>query len=77
MEVGEKMAELSDRDTINRHESAIRHHEEMLYMKDHERTMKPGEKRRYWAAVRKQLEIDIKMHELYVVIKDRVERYGG
>ena len=48
MEVGEKMAELSDRDTINRHESAIQHHE-----------------------------IDIKMHELYVVIKDRVERYGG
>lgn len=77
MEVGEKMAELSDRDTINRHESAIQHHEEMLYMKDHEKTMKPGEKRRYWAAVRKSIEIDIKMHELYVVIKDRVERYGG
>lgn len=71
------MAELSDRDTINRHESAIQHHEEMLYMHDHERVMKPGEKRRYWAAVRKQLEIDIKMHELYVLVKDRVERYGG
>ena len=71
------MAELSDRDTINRHESVIQHHEEMLYMKEHKKTMKPGEQRRYWAAVRKQLEIDIKMHELYVVIKDRVERYGG
>jgi hypothetical protein len=46
-------------------------------MHDHEKTMKPGEKRRYWAAVRKSLEIDIKMHELYVVIKDRVEGYGG
>ena len=77
MEVGEKMAELSDRDTIKRHESAIQHHEEMLYMHDHEKAMKPGEKRRYWSAVRRQLEIDIKMHELYVVIKDRVERYGG
>ena len=49
----------------------------MLYMKDHGKTMKPGEKRRYWAAVRKSLEIDIKMHELYVLVKDRVERYGG
>lgn len=75
--MGKTVDTLSDRDTINRHESAIQHHEEMLYMHDHEKTMKPGEKRRYWAAVRKQLEIDIKMHELYVVIKDRVERYGG
>lgn len=75
--MGKTVDTLSDRDTINRHESVIQHHEEMLYMKDHEKTMKPGEKRRYWAAVRKTLEIDIKMHELYVVIKDRVERYGG
>lgn len=75
--MGKAVDTLSDRDTINRHESVIQHHEEMLYMKYHEKRMKPGEKRRYWAAVRKSLEIDIKMHELYVVIKDRVERYGG
>ena len=75
--MGKTVDTLSDRDTIKRHENVIQHHEEMLYMKDHERTMKPGEKRRYWAAVRKQLEIDIKMHELYVLVKDRVERYGG
>jgi hypothetical protein len=35
------------------------------------------EAKRYWSAVRKSLEIDIKMHELYVLVKDRVERYGG
>lgn len=75
--MGKTVDTLSNRDTIKRHESVIQHHEEMLYMKDHEKTMKLGEKRRYWAAVRKTLEIDIKMHELYVVIKDRVERYGG
>ena len=59
------------------HDSAIKHHEEMLFIKEHQKTMKPGEAKRYWAAVRKQLEIDIKMHELYVLVKDRVERYGG
>lgn len=75
--MGKTVDTLSDRDTLSRHESVIQHHEEMLYMKDHEKRMKPGEKRRYWAAVRKTIEIDIKMHELYVVIKDRVERYGG
>ena len=61
----------------SRHESAIKHSDEMFFMKEHQKHMKPGEARRFWSAVRKSLEIDIKMHELYVVIKDRVERYGG
>lgn len=75
--MGKTMAEVQDRNTVTKHESAIRHHEEMLYIHDHEKTLKPGEKRRYWAAVRRRLEIEIKMHELYVLVKDRVERYGG
>ena len=53
-----------------------KHHDEMLFLRENQKRMKPGEARRYWAAVRKELEIDIKMHELYVLVKDRVERYG-
>ena len=60
----------------SRHESAIKHSDEMFFMKEHQKHMKPGEARRFWSAVRKSLEIDIKMHELYVVRKVRVERIG-
>ena len=52
-----------------------KHHDEMLFLRENQKRMKPGETRRYWSAVRKELEIDIKMHELYVLVKDRVERY--
>ena len=55
---------------------ADNHHEEMTFIRENQKVMKPGESRRYWAAVRKELEIDIKMHELFVLVKDRVERYG-
>jgi hypothetical protein len=53
-----------------------KHHDEMLFLRENQKRMKPGEARRYWSAVRKSLEIDIKMHELYVLVKDRVDRYG-
>lgn len=60
------------------HDSAIRHHEEMLFLHEHHhKHMNQRELRSYWSAVRKEIEIDIKMHELYVVVKDRVERLGG
>ena len=59
-----------------RHESAIKHTDEMFFIKEHSKNLRPMEAKRYWSAVRKSLEIDIKMHELYVLVKDRVERYG-
>lgn len=61
----------------SRHETAIKHSDEMFFLHEHQKKMKPGEARRFWSAVRKTLEIDIKMHELYVVVKDRVDRYGA
>ena len=61
---------------MGEHDSAIRHHEEMLFLNKHQNKMKPKEARSYWVAVRKELETDIRMHELYVLVKDRVERYG-
>ena len=60
----------------SRHESAIKHTDEMFFIKEHSKHLRPMESKRYWSAVRKSLEIDIKMHELYVLIKDRVERIG-
>ncbi len=68
---------MTDKNVLTKHESAIRHHDEMLYIHEHQKVLKPGEKRGYFSAVRRQLEIEIKMHELYVLVKDRVERYGG
>ena len=61
----------------SRHESAIKHTDEMFFIKEHSKHLRPMEAKRYWSAVRKSLEIDIKMHELFVLVKDRVERYGG
>lgn len=60
-----------------RHENAIKHNDETVYVNEHEKYMKHGEKKRFMAAVRKQMEIEIKIHELYVIVKDRVERCGG
>ena len=61
----------------NEHESAIRHHTEMLYLHDHyEKHMNGREKKSYWKVVREELLNDMRMHELYVVVKDRVERRG-
>ncbi len=60
----------------SRHESAIKHTDEMFFIKEHSKHLRPMESKRYWSAVRKSLEIDIKMHELYVLVKDRVERIG-
>ena len=58
-------------------ERHITHHEEMMFLKENQKRMKPREAKSYWSVVRKELENDIKMHELYVLVKDRVERYGG
>lgn len=60
----------------DKHDNAIKHHEEMLFLQEHQKKMKPREAKSFWSAVRKTLEMEIRMHELYIVIKDRVERYG-
>ncbi len=60
-----------------RHKNAITHSDELFYIREHQKKMNHGESRRYWAAVRKQMELEIKVHELYVIVKDRVERCGG
>jgi len=58
-----------------KHDSVIRHHEEMLFLhKNYEKYMNRREQKSFWSAVRKELETDMKMHELYIVVKDRVER---
>ena len=43
-----------------RHESAIKHTDEMFFIKEHSKHLRPMESKRYWSAVRKSLEIDIK-----------------
>jgi len=63
---------------MDKHESAIRHHEEMLFLHKHyEKHMNGREQKSFWKVVRNEINNDIKMHELYIVVKDRVERLGG
>ena len=60
----------------DRHKNAIRHNDEMVFLNVHRKHMNNGEERRFLSYVRKELEIGIKVHELYIVVKDRVERTG-
>lgn len=60
----------------DRHKNAIRHNDEMVFLNVHRKHMNHGEEKRFLSCVRKELEIGIKIHELYIVVKDRVERHG-
>ena len=60
----------------DRHKNAMRHNDEMVFLNENRKHMNNGEERRFLAYVRKELEIGIKVHELYIVVKDRVERCG-
>ena len=59
---------------INR--NALTHINEMRFLNENRKHMNHGEEKRSLAYVRKELEIETKAHELYVVVKDRAERCG-
>ena len=61
---------------LDRHKNVIRNNDEAVYVKENEKHLKEEEKAKYWQAVRATLEADIEIHELYILVKDRVERCG-
>ena len=61
---------------LDRHKNAIRKNDETVYVQENEKHLKAEEKEKYWQAVRAILEADIEIHELYILVKDRLERCG-
>ena len=61
---------------INRHKNAIRKNDEIVYVCENEKHLKEKEKAKYWENVHAILDAEIEIHELYILVKDRVERCG-
>lgn len=61
---------------LDRHKNAIRQNDEFVYVSDNAKHLTPEEKTKFWQAVRVMLDAEIQIHELYILVNDRVKRCG-
>lgn len=60
---------------LERHINAICKNDEMVYIAENEKHLKEEERAKYWENVRAILDAELEIHELYILVKDRAERW--